>query len=86
MVDVAHEALIRHWEQLRKWLNESRAAVRQQRNIEEDAKEWKQRKGTSEDSGLLLRSTKLAAAEEYLKEYGYWESENSLVRQFIQTS
>lgn len=85
MVDVAHEVLIRHWTQLRKWVDEDRAAVRQQRNIKEDAKEWED-KGKPVDPGLLLQGAKLATAEDYLEKHGGWESSESLIRKLIQVS
>ena len=40
-IDVAHEALIRHWELLRQWLDESRQQLREQRKIEGLAQEWR---------------------------------------------
>lgn len=51
-IDVAHEALIRNWPQLRQWLDENRSLLRQQRKIELAAEEWnsQQRK-----SGYLLQ-------------------------------
>lgn len=85
MVDVAHEALIRNWAQLRQWVDENRVAMRQQRSIEEDAKEWED-KGKPVDPGLLLQKAKLATAEDYLEKHGDWESSESLVREFIQAS
>jgi energy-coupling factor transporter ATP-binding protein EcfA2 len=39
-VEVAHEALIRHWERLRIWLNEDREALRLRESVSESAKEW----------------------------------------------
>ena len=39
-VEVAHEALIRHWERLRIWLNEDRDALRLRESVSESAKEW----------------------------------------------
>ncbi len=39
-VEVAHEALLREWERLREWLNESRADVRWQRTLAEEAAQW----------------------------------------------
>ncbi len=41
VIDVAHEALIRHWELLRQWLDESRQQLREQRKIEGLAQEWR---------------------------------------------
>lgn len=39
-VEVAHEALIRHWERLRGWVNQNRDQLRLLENISEDAEEW----------------------------------------------
>ncbi|NER33117.1 MAG: hypothetical protein F6J93_03400 [Oscillatoria sp. SIO1A7] len=63
-IDVAHEALIRHWQQLRQWVSENRAALRQKRNIEADAEEW-----LTKDKGkdYLLTGLKLAEAENFIK-------------------
>ncbi len=40
-IDVVHEALISHWELLRKWLDESREQLREERKIDDLAKEWR---------------------------------------------
>ncbi len=39
-IEVAHEALIRHWERLRIWLNEDRDALRLRESVSEDARIW----------------------------------------------
>ena len=41
-VEVAHEALIRHWKRLEDWLNEDRDALRLRQNLNQDAGEWEQ--------------------------------------------
>ncbi|NES45058.1 caspase family protein, partial [Moorena sp. SIO2C4] len=41
VVDVAHEALIRHWSLLRSWISENRDGMRIARKIEAAAEEWK---------------------------------------------
>ncbi|MGK7939468.1 MAG: pentapeptide repeat-containing protein [Crocosphaera sp.] len=41
VIDVAHEALIRHWQLLRQWLEESREQLQEQRKIEGLAQEWR---------------------------------------------
>lgn len=66
IIDVAHEALIRHWKKLRQWVNESRIALRIKRTIEEDAREWEQ-KGKVAD--YLLQGLKLTEAEGFLENY-----------------
>ena len=40
IVDVAHEALIRHWKLLRQWIEKNRDLLRQQRRIEGSAVTW----------------------------------------------
>jgi WD40 repeat protein/class 3 adenylate cyclase/tRNA A-37 threonylcarbamoyl transferase component Bud32 len=59
--EVAHEALIREWPQLRGWLEEDRAAIRAHRRLGDAARLWDA--GGREPSDLL-RGTRLAAAVE----------------------
>ncbi|MBD2726702.1 caspase family protein [Nostoc sp. FACHB-892] len=66
VVDVAHEALIRHWPRLRSWVSENRAAIRIERKIEAASEEWES-KNKSKD--YLFTGSKLAEAENYLQEY-----------------
>ena len=64
-IEVAHEILIRHWSTLRWWLEENRARLRSQRQIEQAALQWKQH---GERSEYLLQGVRLDAAEElYIK-------------------
>jgi WD40 repeat protein/uncharacterized caspase-like protein len=64
-VEVVHEILIRHWSTLRWWLEENRARLRIQRQIEQAAQLWKNNDRQSE---FLLRGVRLVEAEElYLK-------------------
>ncbi|MEM9164849.1 MAG: peptidase C14, partial [Cyanobacteria bacterium P01_F01_bin.4] len=42
IVDVAHEALIRHWRLLRQWIEQNRDLLRQQRRIEASAVTWQE--------------------------------------------
>jgi WD40 repeat protein/uncharacterized caspase-like protein len=64
-VEVVHEILIRHWSTLRWWLEENRARLRIQRQIEQAALLWKNNDRQSE---FLLRGVRLVEAEElYLK-------------------
>ena len=39
-LEVSHEALIRSWPRLRRWLDENRAGLRLHRRITETAEEW----------------------------------------------
>ena len=55
-VEVAHEALLREWDRLRYWLDESRADVRLQRLLAVETAEWQKH---GRDNGYLLRSARL---------------------------
>ncbi|MBN1200539.1 MAG: protein kinase [Anaerolineae bacterium] len=55
-VEVAHEALLREWGQLRAWLDESRHAIRQQRLLAAAAEEWLH---AGKDPSYLLRGSRL---------------------------
>jgi WD40 repeat protein len=61
-VTVSHEALIRAWPRLRKWIDEDRAGQRLHRQITDAAQEW-QRLGR--DDSALLRGLRLGQAREF---------------------
>lgn len=61
IVDVSHEALIRGWPLLRKWIEEDRAGLRILRRLTEAAREWQPTK----DESLLYRGARLAQAVEW---------------------
>ncbi|VEP11789.1 conserved hypothetical protein [Hyella patelloides LEGE 07179] len=64
-VEVVHEILIRHWTTLRWWLEENRARLQLQRQIEQAATLW-QKKNKQPD--FLLKGVRLAEAEDiYIK-------------------
>lgn len=64
-VEVAHEAIIREWERLRGWVNESRSEILFQRQLGYAAGEWE---AARRDDSYLLTGTRLAQAEERAKE------------------
>jgi formylglycine-generating enzyme required for sulfatase activity len=64
--EVAHEALIREWGTLRKWLDEDRESLRIHRHLAESAQEWK--RGGSETSELY-RGARLKQMQEWIKEH-----------------
>lgn len=82
-VDVAHEALIRNWPQLRHWLDESRALLRQQRRIELAAEEWNahQRK-----PGYLWQGLLLIEAQQFRKQHTAEFPLSMLASTFVQAS
>ncbi|MGL5941187.1 MAG: caspase family protein [Waterburya sp.] len=65
VVDVAHEALIRNWDLLGIWLDESRSKLLEQRKIENDAREWQE---SGNKSDYLLPGLRLKAARKFQKE------------------
>ncbi|MBD1905566.1 pentapeptide repeat-containing protein [Trichocoleus sp. FACHB-832] len=82
-VEIVHEALIRHWSLLRKWVNDNRKYLIQKRKIEAAASEW-QIKGKVKD--YLLQGKALTNAKVFQKE----QSENlrlsELAKEFIKAS
>jgi WD40 repeat protein/class 3 adenylate cyclase/energy-coupling factor transporter ATP-binding protein EcfA2 len=60
--EVAHEALIREWPTLRKWLSEDREGLLVHRHLTEAAQEWEL---LEHDPGALYRGARLAQAAEW---------------------
>ena len=84
VIDVAHEALIRHWQQLKKWLEENRDALGRQRKIQEEAKYWVE-KG-KDNKEYLWGGTKLEEAVKTLQEYAATVSLSKLEQDFLEAS
>jgi conflict system STAND superfamily ATPase len=61
-VQVAHEALIREWPTLRRWLAEDREGLRIHRRLTEAATDWETH---GRDPGALYRGARLAAARDW---------------------
>ncbi len=83
VVDVAHEALIRHWSLLRSWVSENRDAIRIKRKIEMAAEEWESQ-GKLKD--YLLVGSKLTEAENFLGDYFDLGLLSLLGKEFIERS
>ncbi len=83
IVDVAHEALIRHWPRLREWLNENRDVLRRRRDIDAVAKEWE---ANGKSKAYLLHGPKLNTAEDYLNNYVDKVPLANLAQEFINKS
>lgn len=80
VAEVAHEALIRAWPNLRAWLNEDREAERLRRRLEDDAEAWLK---ANQDPGLLYRAgVKLEQAKEWLTTYS--ERKTRVIHDFVQ--
>ncbi len=65
-VEVAHEALIRHWERLRLWLNEDREGLQLRDHLSDSAHQWESR---ARDAGELYRGARLRQAQKWMKEH-----------------
>ena len=80
-VEVAHEALIRHWPTLREWLDEDREGGLLHRRLTDSAHEWE---ALGRDAGALLRGVRLATTGDWATEH---DSElNQLEREFLTAS
>jgi WD40 repeat protein/serine/threonine protein kinase len=80
-VELAHEAIIREWERLKEWLNESRGEIRLQRQLASAAQDWHDSKA---DPSFLLRGGRLETFEA-------WAAETTLAltpreRKYLQAS
>jgi tetratricopeptide (TPR) repeat protein len=61
-VEVAHEALIRNWSQLRKWIDLDRAGLRTRTRLTEAVRDWK---NAGRDAAFLYTGARLAVANEW---------------------
>jgi len=77
--EVVHEALIKQWGYLQKWIDEDREFRIWQEHLRERIREWE---ASKHDKGALLRGAPLAKAEEWLKGRELRSEE----RDFIETS
>ena len=62
-VEVVHEALIRSWGQLRRWMEADRAFRAWQERLRAALRQWE---ASAQDDGALLRGGPLATAEDWL--------------------
>ncbi len=63
-IEIAHEALIRHWGQLRSWMQERRDDVRMQRSLSSAAADWDR---AQRDPAFLLRDIRLHEFDDWAK-------------------
>ncbi len=78
-VQVAHEALIRYWPTLRRWLDEDRERLQLHRRLTQAATEWD---ALDRDRGALYRGARLAATAD-------WAGDGDLApleREFLEAS
>ena len=80
-VEVAHEAILREWDRLRGWLNNSRDDIRQERAIARAAEDWQQH---HQDQSFLLRGARLGQAAKWQQTTGLIQT--PLEQEFIRCS
>ncbi|WP_448266878.1 nSTAND1 domain-containing NTPase [Nostoc sp. DSM 114159] len=83
ILDVVHEALIRHWQMLREWKEEYKLGIAIERQIEAEAQEWEK---NQKKPGFLRKDDRLAVAEGYLARFGDWQMLNGVAQEYIQES
>ncbi|MBK8986363.1 MAG: CHAT domain-containing protein [Chloroflexi bacterium] len=71
-VEVIHEAVIRHWQRLQKWLDSDYEMLRQRQKIQQEAHEWQHEADPEKKASLLL----LHASR--LQEIKEWQTKNRL--------
>ena len=84
IVDVAHEALIRHWRLLRQWVEQNRDLLRQQRYVETRAQYWNN--DPDKNSAYLLRGSSLEEAKKFLNGDSYSLTLTTSAQEFIKAS
>ena len=80
-IEVAHEALLREWERLRRWIDTAREDVRKHRRLLAAASEWAD---SDRDASFLLRGGHLAQFESWSEESG--QALTGLEREFVDAS
>jgi WD40 repeat protein len=81
-VEIVHEALIRHWGELRGWMETDRVFRAWQERLRGAMRQWQE---TNQDEGSLLRGAALAEAEEQLrKRPEELISESDFIKQSLQ--
>ncbi len=65
-VEIAHEALIHGWSQLRKWIDSDRDAIRTRNRLTEAARDWEHH---NRNPDFLDRGARLLEAEEWSQSY-----------------
>ena len=82
-VEVAHEALLRHWPRFREWLAEDAEGRRLHRHLTEAATDWA---GSGRDAGELYRAARLGAALDWAESGDHALALNELEREFLDES
>jgi WD40 repeat protein len=60
--EIAHEALIRDWPELKAWIDQDRESIGQERRLQQAAEDWQR---LNEDRTILMTGARLAEAERW---------------------
>lgn len=82
-VEIAHEALIRAWPRLQRWLSTDRDGLRTHRQLTEAAQSWV---SLGRDPGALYRGARLAVAREWVARNGHLAATTVVERAFLDAS
>ena len=82
-VEIAHEALIRAWPRLQRWLSTDRDGLRTHRQLSEAAHSWV---SLARDPGALYRGARLAVAREWVARNGHYAATTVVERAFLDAS
>jgi WD40 repeat protein/transcriptional regulator with XRE-family HTH domain len=82
-VEIAHEALIRAWPRLQRWLSTDRDGLRTHRQLTEAAQSWV---SLARDPGALYRGARLAVAREWATRTGDCAAMTAVERAFLDAS
>jgi WD40 repeat protein len=67
-VEIAHEALLGAWKRFRRWIDDGREDLRQNRRLEQAAAEWR---GSGKDLSFLMRGARLEQVEDWADTTGF---------------
>ena len=82
-IELAHKSLVSDWSLLRQWLQNSRAILRQQRELEARARIWHER-GQPTHAEYLLGQQILKDVQQFLKTHG--QDISSIAQKFLDVS
>jgi WD40 repeat protein len=82
-VEITHEALLREWPLLREWVNEARAGLLVQQELEAAAASWADQ---GKDAGTLYRGVQLSAAQQWAAVPGHSRQLSPGGRDFLAAS
>ncbi|MFD9685048.1 AAA family ATPase [Kitasatospora sp. NPDC059088] len=78
--ELAHEAVLRAWQQLRDWIEHDRAGLQLRQRLHDAADAWER---DGRDEGALYRGVRLAAAVQWVEESAQRHGTTPVAREFV---